>query len=91
MYQWLFRKNGFSVSNKAYLVYYNGLKDEPMFNKVLKFKSFLVELDCCDNWVEEAILNAKKMMDDDKIPKGSFKCDTCQYLKKRWDVSNLNK
>ena len=91
MYQWLFRKNGFSVSNKAYLVYYNGLKDEPMFNKVLKFKSFLVELDCCDNWVEEAILNAKKMMENDKIPKGSFKCDTCQYLKKRWDVSNRNK
>ena len=27
-------------------------------------------------------------MDNDKIPKGSFKCDTCQYLKKRWDVSN---
>ena len=91
MYQWLFRKNGFSVSNKAYLVYYNGLKDEPMFNEVLKFKPFLVELDCSDNWVEEAILNAKKMMDNDKIPKGSFKCDTCQYLKKRWDVSNRNK
>ena len=91
MYQWLFRKNGFSVSNKAYLVYYNGLKNEPMFNEVLKFKPFLVELDCSDNWVEEAILNAKKMMENDKIPKGSFKCDTCQYLKKRWDVSNRNK
>jgi hypothetical protein len=62
-----------------------------MFNEVLKFKPFLVELDCSDNWVEEAILNAKKMLNNDKIPKGSFKCDTCQYLKKRWDVSNLNK
>ena len=29
MYQWLFRKNGFQVSNKGYLVYFNGLKNEP--------------------------------------------------------------
>ena len=26
MYQWLFRKNCFQVSNKGYLVYFNGLK-----------------------------------------------------------------
>ena len=26
MYQWLFRKNGFKVSDTAYLVYFNGLK-----------------------------------------------------------------
>ena len=91
MYQWLFRKNGFSVSNKAYLVYYNGLKDEPMFDKTLKFESFLVEFDCNDNWVEEAIIHAKKLMDTDSMPKGSYKCDTCQYLKKRWNISNNQK
>ena len=42
-------------------------------------------------WVIRFELDKQKMMDNDKIPKGSFKCDTCQYLKKRWDVSNLNK
>ena len=73
------------------IVYYNGLKNEPMFEKVLKFKSYFVELECNDNWVEEAIINAKSLMNKDTIPKGSYKCDTCQYLKKRWDVSNLNK
>ena len=91
MYQWLFRKNGFSVSNKAYLVYYNGLKDESMFDKTLKFESFLVELDCNDNWVEEAIIHAKKLIDTGPMPKGSYKCDTCQYLKKRWNISNNQK
>ena len=35
MYQWLFRKNGFEVSDTAYLVYYNGQKNEPMFNQIL--------------------------------------------------------
>ena len=42
MYQWLFRKNGFQVSNKGYLVYYNGLKEEPMFNQTLKFELHVV-------------------------------------------------
>ena len=87
MYQWLFRKNGFSVSDKAYLVYYNGLKDEPMFNQVLKFELYLVDLDCNDDWVETAIINAKNLMGNSKMPRGSIKCDTCQYLKKRWQVS----
>ena len=91
MYQWLFRKNGFSVSNKAYLVYYNGLKNEPMFDQILKFEPFLIELDCNDNWVEDAILNAKKLIETDLMPKGSYKCDTCQYLKKRWDISTSMK
>ncbi len=62
-----------------------------MFNKTLKFESFLVEFDCNDNWVEEAIIHAKKLMDTGSMPKGSYKCDTCQYLKKRWNISNNQK
>ena len=54
-------------------------------------QSYLNELDCNDNWVEEAIINAKSLINEDSIPKGSYKCDTCQYLKKRWDVSNKKK
>ena len=86
MYQWLFRKNGFKVSDTAYLVYYNGLKDEPMFDQVLKFELHLVKLECDDNWVEKAIINAKNLMESEDLPYGSSKCDTCQYLKKRWNV-----
>ena len=33
MYQWLFRKNGFDVAQESYLVYYNGRRNEPMFNQ----------------------------------------------------------
>ena len=57
----------------------------------LKFEPFLIELDCNDNWVEDAILNAKKLIETDLMPKGSYKCDTCQYLKKRWDISTSMK
>ena len=88
MYQWLFRKNGFQVSNKGYLVYFNGLKNEPMFNQVLKFELHLVELDCQDNWVSETLVKAKELLERDEYPQGSINCNTCQYLKKRWEVNN---
>ena len=78
--------NGFSVSNKAYLVYYNGKKHEPMFNQKLEFDLHLVKLDCDDAWVEEAVLAAKNTLDGD-MPKSSKNCENCNYLRKRWDVS----
>ena len=87
MYQWLFRKNGFKVSDTAYLVYFNGLKNEPMFNQTLKFELHLIKLDCNDNWVSKTIVDAKNLMDQDIYPDGSFDCETCRYLKKRWNVS----
>ena len=40
------QENGFKVSDTGYLVYYNGLKNEPMFNQELKFELHLVKLDC---------------------------------------------
>ena len=88
MYQWLFRKNGFQVSNKGYLVYFNGLKNEPMFNQVLKFELHLVELECNDDWVSDTIIKAKELLESDEYPQGSINCDTCQYLKKRWKATN---
>ena len=92
MYQWLFRKNGFKVADEAYLVYFNGLKDEPMFNQVLKFELHLVKLNCEDDWVEGAILDAKNTLSSNQLPGGSRSCDTCQYLKKRWNTTqSINK
>ena len=77
MYQWLLRRNGFQVSDKAYLVYYNGQKHEEMFNQTLKFDLHLIELDCDDSWVEEAVINAKKLLESDEFPGGSLSCENC--------------
>ena len=87
MYQWLFRKNGFEVAPEAYLVYYNGKKNEPMFNQRLEFDLHLVRLECDDSWVEDAILAAIKTLDSDVMPKPSPTCENCNYLRKRWEVS----
>ena len=86
MYQWLFRKNGFKVSDTAYLVYYNGLRNEPMFNQQMKFDLHLIKLQCDDSWVEQAILKAREILKSNNYPAGSLQCDVCQYLKKRWNV-----
>ena len=82
MYQWLFRKNGYNVSNTGYLLYYNGLKNQPMFNQELKFEKHLISLEYDDSWVEDKIIEAVNTLKEDEMPNGSKSCDTCQYLKK---------
>ena len=86
MYQWLFRKNGFKVSNEGFLVYFNGLRNEPMFNKQLKFELHLIRLECNDEWVEKIIIEATKLLQINDLPSASKKCSTCLYLKDRWKV-----
>ena len=86
MYQWLLKKNGFEVAKEGYLVYFNGKKNEPMFNQKLEFDLHLVRLECDDGWVEKAILAAVKTLNGD-MPKPASSCENCNYLKKRWEVS----
>ena len=87
MYQWLFRKNGFNVANEAYLVYFNGLKNEPMFEQTLKFEVHLVKLECDDSWVEESVVAAANLLKSDEYPEASSQCENCNYLRARWKVS----
>ena len=62
-------------------------KNEPMFNQRLEFDLHLVRLECDDSWVEDAILAAIKTLDSDVMPKPSPTCENCNYLRKRWEVS----
>jgi len=87
MYQWLFRKNGFKVANEAYLVYFNGLKNEPMFNQTMKFENHMVRLECDDSWVEEKLIEAVRLLQSEDFPGASHTCENCNYLRKRWSVS----
>ena len=87
MYQWLFKMNGFDVASEAYLVYYNGKKHEPSFNKKLKFDEYVIKLECSTDWVEEKVIETAKMIQSDQFPKPSSSCANCNYLKKRWELS----
>jgi len=83
----LFRKNGYQVANEAYLVYFNGLKNEPMFDHKLTFEDYVVRLECDDSWVEEQLLGAVKMLQSEEFPEASSTCENCNYLRSRWKVS----
>ena len=87
MYQWLFRKNGFPVSNEAYLLYFNAKKNEEFFNNQLNFEVHFVKLECSTSWVEAKILETIELLRSNEFPPPSSKCEHCNYLKKRWKLS----
>jgi len=81
IYQWLLRKNGFSVSDTAYFVYCNGKADKEVFNKQLQFDVSLLSYDGDDSWVEEAIYAAYRCLNSNQIPLTGDNCDYCIYHK----------
>ena len=91
MYQWLFKMNGFKVSNEAYIIYFNGKKNEKLFQNKLEFETHLIKLHCSTDWVEPKIIETVKLLRSNIFPKPSQKCENCNYLTKRWNLfKNLN-
>ena len=87
MYQWLFKKNGFKVAKEAYLLYFNGKKNETAFNNQLNFDVNLIRLDCSTSWVERNVIDTVNLLRSETFPKPSLSCEYCNYLKKRWQLS----
>lgn len=84
VYQWLFRRNGFKVSNTGYFVYVNGKSDAAAFDGKLEFDVNLVSYTGNDSWVEKAITELKAMLVSEEIPKvgkafNGGPCDFCTY------------
>jgi len=80
IYQWLFRQNGFSVSNTAYFVYCNGRRDVDCFDKQLLFNISLIPYSGSTDWVESSVRKAYKCLCSNKIPLHGADCDFCQYV-----------
>ncbi|MFM2331179.1 MAG: hypothetical protein RLZZ26_686 [Candidatus Parcubacteria bacterium] len=84
VYQWLFRKNGFSVSPTGYFVYANGKADAEAFDAKLEFDIELIPYTGSDTWVEPAVFDLKEMLMSDEIPAvgtsfGGGPCEYCTY------------
>jgi len=80
IYQWLFRKNGFRVSNTGYFVYCNGDTDKKAFDGKLEFRIKLIPYEGNDSWVEQTILDAHNCLKQDLIPASGADCDFCKYV-----------
>lgn len=81
IYQWLFRKNGFKVSDTGYFVYCNGNADKEAFDGKLEFDIKLIPYVGDDSWVEGTILSAIECLKGDNLPESGVDCDFCAYRK----------
>lgn len=79
VYQWLFRQNGFKVSDTAYFVYCNGRTDLEQFNKRLEFHISVLPYVGNAEWVRGVVAKAYECLCSDVIPSPREDCDFCQY------------
>ena len=81
IYHWLFRKNGFKVSNTVYFVYCNGNADKEAFDGRLEFDIKIIAYEGDTSWVANTILQAIECLKSDKLPAPGSDCDFCKYRK----------
>ncbi len=81
VYQWLFRMNGFPVSNIAYFVYCNGNADKEAFDAKLEFDIKVIPYEGNDGWIKGTLTEMKKCLVSDELPESSADCDYCAYRK----------
>jgi hypothetical protein len=86
VYQWLFRKNDFKISDTGYFVYCNGLKDREAFDGKLEFDLQIIEYKGQDDWVEPTISEIHKILNSKTIPDSSLDCEYCSYVKRAKEV-----
>jgi len=79
IYQWLFRQNGFKVSDTGYFVYVNGQTDKDSFDGKLEFDVKLIPYTGNTDWIEDKIIQIKKCLESDEIPQASEYCEHCSY------------
>ena len=79
IYQWLFRRNDFKVSDTAYFVYANGQADAEAFDGRLEFDVAVLAYQGNDGWVEGAIADIYKCLTSATLPPGGPDCDFCRY------------
>lgn len=82
IYQWLFRKNHFSVSNTGYFVYCNAPTAGKLhFAGRLKFDIHIIPYEGNDSWVEQAVADCRNCLVVNQPPESALDCELCGYRK----------
>ena len=81
IYQWLFRKNGFEVSETGCFVYCNGKTDRVAFDGKLEFDIKLIPYKGKTEWIVPTIKKIYECLNSKEIPKADPDCDFCNYVK----------
>lgn len=83
VYQWIFRQNGFKVSDTGYIVFANGQTDNDKFDNKLEFKLSIEEVKGNSDWVEPTLFEIKECLDSEEFPHSGAGCEICEYYEKR--------
>lgn len=79
-YQWLFRNNGFKVSDTGYFVYCNGKRNEHRFNSVMRFDINLIPHEGNTNWIEDTTKKLLECLMSDTPPLAKESCEYCKFI-----------
>lgn len=81
MYQFLFEKNGFDISPRAYFVYTNAKKDREKFGDTLIFNTIILPYDGKREWIEDTLAQIRECLESNTIPSigRSWKGGDCEY------------
>ena len=79
-YQWLFRRNGFEISDIGYFVYCNGIKDRGSFDARLDFRIKVIPYEGSDKWVDDTIIEIHQTLEGAEIPEAAEDCEYCKYV-----------
>jgi hypothetical protein len=85
IYQWLFRKNGFMVSNTAYFIFANAKKEKDAFNDRLDFEKFVISYDGNIDWIEPALFSILDNLKKEQLPEANEDCRYCKYRKNAFE------
>ena len=83
IYQWLFKKNGFKVSDIGYFVFANATKLRAEFDAKLEFDMSIIDYKGNTDWVEGKIMEIAKCLKLRKAPKPAVDCKFCGYVEER--------
>lgn len=79
VYQWLFRQNGFTVSDVAYFVYANGDTSPDRFDAQLTFHISIIPYTGNGDWIPEVIKKLHACLMDEYTPNAHADCTYCTY------------
>jgi hypothetical protein len=82
IYQWIFKKLGYAVSDTGYFVFANALKDRSSFDGLLKFEMSIIPYKGNSDWVDNTLTQIKKCLTSEVLPEAGDECEHCNYRQK---------
>jgi hypothetical protein len=79
IYQWIFRKLGFPVSDTGYFVFANAMKSLAKFDGKLEFDMTIVSHKGDSSWVEKTLMDMHNTLISNDIPNAESSCEYCAY------------